>query len=190
MTLVALGFAALIGVIAVADADSVGSAVGVGAGAAVTVFTAGGTIACALACLVRRRTEILALACIAASALAIDLFVLATWREIGDETYGKITAIAFVWTIFGLLMLGLALAVHPREQLARALYLGAMVAALVAGLISTWLIVSTGGEVTPLSPFGLSSIADESLLRPLAVALVLLSTLWFGALAASRLERS
>ena len=190
MALAALGFAALIGVIAVADAESVGSAVGVGAGAAVTVFTAGGTIACALACLVRRRTEILALGSIAVSALAIDLFVLAIWREIDDETYGKITTIAFVWTIFGLLMLGLTLAVRPREQLARALYLGAMVATGVAGLIATWLIASTGGDVTPLSPFGLASIADESLLRPLAVALVLLSTLWFGALAASRLERA
>jgi len=106
------------------------------------------------------------------------------------ETYGKLTAIAFIWTIFGLPMLGLALAVRPREQLARALFLAAMVAAIVAGLIATWLIASTGGEITPLSPFGLSSIADENLLRPLAVALVLLSTSWFGALAASRLEQS
>ena len=88
MALAALGFAALIGVIAVADAESVGSAVGVGAGAAVTVFTAGGTIACALACLVRRRTEILALGSIAVSALAIDLFVLAIWREIDDAMNG------------------------------------------------------------------------------------------------------
>lgn len=190
MTLAALGFAALIGVIAIADADSTGSAVGIGAGAAVTVFAAGGTIACALACLVRRHTEILALGCIAAAALAIDLFVLAIWREIDDETYGKLTAIAFVWTIFGLPLLGLALAVRPRGQLTRALFIGAMVAAIVAGLIATWLIASTGEEVTPLSPFGLSSIADESLLRPLAVALVLLSTLWLGALAASRLEQS
>ena len=191
MTLAALGFAALIGVIAVADADSTGAAVGVGAGAAFTVFIAGGTIACALACLVHRRSEMLALVGLAVSALAIDLSVLAIWRDIHDDTYGKLTVIAAVWTIFGLLMLGLVLAVRPREQLARALYLGAMVAAIVAGLISTWLIASAGGEVTPLSPFfgGLTSIEDESLLRPLAVALVLLSTLWFGALAASRLER-
>jgi hypothetical protein len=191
MLLAALGFAALIGVIAVIDADGPGSAVGIGAGTAATVFTTGGTIACALACLVRRRTETLALGSIAASALAIDLFVLAIWREINDETYGKLTVIAFAWTIFGLVMLGLALAVRPREQLVRALYLGAMATAIVAGLIATWLIASSGGDVTPLSPFGLSSaVADESLLRPLAIALALLSTLWFGALAASRLERS
>jgi hypothetical protein len=37
---------------------------------------------------------------------------------------------------------------------------------------------------------GIESITDESLLRPLAVSLVLLPALWFGALAASRLERS
>jgi len=41
-----------------------------------------------------------------------------------------------------------------------------------------------------LSPLGLESISGQSLLRPLAAALVLLSTLWFGALAASRLERT
>jgi len=190
MTLAALGFAALIGVIAVADADSASSAVGIGTGAAVTVFIAGGTIACALACLMRRRTEILALGGIAAAALAIDLFVLAIWREIDDETYGKIAAIAFVWTFFALLMLGLTLAVHAREPLARALYIGAILASAIAGLISSWLIATTGDEFTPFSPFGLESISDESLLRPLAAALVLLSTLWFGALAASRLEQS
>jgi len=94
-----------------------------------------------------------------------------------------------VWTFFGLLMLGLTLAVRPRESLARALYLGAMVAAGVAGLIASWLIATTGSAVSPISPFGLESISDESLLRPLAAALVLLSTLWFGALAASRLEQ-
>jgi hypothetical protein len=174
----------------VIDADGPGSAVGIGAGTAATVFTAGGTIACALTCLVRRRTEILALGGIAASGLAIDLFVLAIWREIDDETYAKIAGIAFVWTFFGLLMLGLTLAVHARERLARALYLGAMLASAIAGLISSWLIATTGDEFTPFSPFGLESISDESLLRPLAAALVLLSTLWFGALAASRLEQS
>jgi len=189
MTLAALAFAALIGVIAVIDADSSGSAVGVGAGTAVTVFLAGGTIACALACLVRRRTEILALGGIAASGLAMDLFALAIWREIDDQTYGKIAAIAFVWTFFGLLMLGLTLGVRPRESLAKALYLGAMVAAGVAGLIASWLIATTGDAVSAISPFGFESISDDSLLRPLALALVLLATLWFGALAASRLEQ-
>jgi hypothetical protein len=185
-----LGFAALIGLVAVVDADGVGSAVAVGAGTAATVFAAGGTIACALACLVRRRAEILALGGLAVSGFAVDLFVVEAWRGIDNETYGKIIAIAFVWTFFGLLMLGLTLAVQARNALGRGLYLGAMGAAAAAGLISTWLIATTGGAVTPSSPLGLESISGESLLRPLAVALVLLSTLWFGALAASRLERS
>ena len=190
MILAMLAFAALIGLVAVVDADGVGSAVGVGAGTAATVFAAGGTIACALACLVRRRAEILALGGLAVSGLAVDLFVVEAWRGIDNETYGKIAATAFVWTFFGLLMLGLTLAVQARAAFGRWLYLGAMVAAAVAGLISTWLIATTGGAVTPLSPLGLESISGESLLRPLAAALVLLSTLWFGALAVSWLEQS
>ena len=189
MTLAALAFAALIGVIAVIDADGTGTAVGVGVGTAVTIFVAGGMVACALACLVRRRVELLALGGIAASGLAMDLFALGIWREIDDEIYGKIAGIAFAWTFFGLLTLGLTLAVQAREQLARALYIGAMVASGVAGLIASWLIATNGGDVFGLSA-GFDPFADESLLRPLAVALVLLSTLWFGALAASRFERS
>lgn len=192
MTLAALGLAALLGVIAVIDAGSDAAAVSIGAGTATILFVAGGTIACALACLVRRRVEILALGGLAASGLAVDLFVLAIWREIDDETYAKIAGIAFVWTLFGLLVLGLALAVQVRHTLARALYVGAIATTIVAGLISTWLIATTGGSITPTSaPFGVSeSITDEILLRPLAVALVLLAALWFGALAASRLERA
>lgn len=189
MTLAALGIAALVGIIAVVDAGGAASAVAIGAGTTVTVFVAGGTIACALACLVRRRTEILALGGIAVSGLAIDLFVLAIWREIGSETYAKVAAIAFVWTFFGLLMLGLTLAVEARDSLTRALYLGAMIAAAAAGLISSWLVATNGGLITPLSPFGVESISSDSLLRPLAAALVLLSTLWFAALATSRLDR-
>ena len=59
-----------------------------------------------------------------------------------------------------------------------------------AGLILTWLIVTTGGSATPTSAVGIEDLTDESLLRPLAAALVLLAAHWFGALAASRLERS
>lgn len=189
MTLAALGFAAMVGVIAVIDANNVLSAIGVGFGTSAIVFVAGATIACGLACLVRGRVEILALAAVAAAGLAIDLFVLAIWLDIDDDTYGKIASIAFIWAFFGLIGLGLALAVQARETLTRALYIGAMAAMVAAGLILTWLVVSTGGSVTPTSAVGLESITDESLLRPLAVALVLLATLWFGALAASRLER-
>jgi cytosine/uracil/thiamine/allantoin permease len=190
MALAALAFAALIGVIAVFDAGKPGAGFGTGAGIAFTIFVVGGTIACALACLVRGRSEILALGALAASGLAIDLVALAVWREIDDETYGKITAVASVWSFFGVVMLGLALAVHPREQLTRALFLGAMIAAAAAALIATWLIATAGGGQLGLSaPLGLEPSSEESLLRPLAAALVLLSALWFGALAASRLEQ-
>jgi hypothetical protein len=136
MTLVALGFAAVVGIIAVIDAGNVASAIGVGLGTAATIFLAGATIACALACLVRGRVEILALAAVAAAGLAVDLFGLAIWLEIDDDTYGKIASIAFVWTFFGLIGLGLALAVQARETLGRVLYIGALAATVVAGLIS------------------------------------------------------
>ncbi len=124
MTLAALGFAAMVGVIAVIDADNVISAVGRGFGTSAIVFVGGATIACGLACLVRGRIEVVALAAVAAAGLAIDLFVLAIWLDIDDDTYGKIAAVAFIWTFFGLIGLGLALAVQARETLARMLYLG------------------------------------------------------------------
>ena len=162
MMLASLGFAALVGVVAVIDAGNPASAAGIGVRTAATVFVTGGTIACALACLARGRLEIFALAALAAAGLAVDLFVLVIWREIDDDTYGKIASIAFVWTFFGLLRLGLALAVQAREALARVLYAGAMAATVVAALISTWLIATTGGSITPTSaPFGVSESITE-----------------------------
>jgi hypothetical protein len=194
MTLAMLAFAALIGLVAIVDADGPDSALGIGAGTSVVVFIVGGTVVCALACLARRRTEFLALGALATAGLATDLLVLAIWREIDDETYAKVAGVAFVWTIFGLLMLGLTLAVSPRERLSRALYRGAMLASAVAGLIYSWLIVDSGAGATD-SVGGIGGIGtvyfggESDLSRPLAAALVLLSTLWFGALAASRLEQ-
>ena len=190
MTLAALGFAAIVGVIAVIDADHVFSAVGRGFGTAAIVFVAGATIACALACLVRGRVEVLALAAVAAAGLAIDLFVLAIWLGIDDDTYGKIAAVAFVWTFFGLIGLGLALAVQARGDCGQG--------PLPRG----------DGRNGRGRPHPDVAGRDDGRLRhahvgrrarghhgreparPLAVALVLLAALWFGALAASRLERS
>jgi hypothetical protein len=54
-----------------------------------------------------------------AAALAVDLFALAIWLEIDSEAYWKVTGVAFVWSPFGLTILGLSLAVHPRDALAR-----------------------------------------------------------------------
>lgn len=186
IALATLGFAAVVGLIAVIDADAVQNAVAVGVGVAATVFAAGATIACGLACLDRGRLEIPALAGVAVAGIAVDLLVLAAWLEIDNEAYGKVTGIAFVWTFFGLLVLGLTLAVGPSGDLARALYLAAVATTAAAGLISTWLVATAG------SVFGnpVEIIGDDGLLRALGAAFVLLAALWFAALAASRLERA
>lgn len=194
ITLATIGIAGLIGLIAVIDADNDASAFGLGIGIAFLVFLTGATIACALACLKRGRMEIAALGSIVLAGLATDMFVLAAWREIDNETYGKVAGIAFVWSFFALVTLGLSLAVGTPAALARSLYLGSVVATVVAGLISTWLI-ATAGEGTSIAGGGDVSllpgalIGDDELLRALGAAFVLLSVLWFGALATSRIEQ-
>ena len=189
-TLATQGFAAVVGLIAVIDADAVQNAVAVGVGVALTVFAAGATIVCGLTCLARGKLELPALAGVVIAGIATDLFVLALWLEIDNEAYGKMTGVAFVWTFFGLLVLGLTLAVTPSGDLARALYIAAVATAAVAGFIATWL-VATAGSLSG-SVFGnpVAVIDDDGLLRALGAAFVLLAALWFAALAAGRLERA
>jgi len=191
IVLVSMAVAGLIGLIAVFDADSDIGAVGTGFGIALLIFETGATAACALACLVRGRLEALSLGALVAAGLAVDLLALAIWREIHNEAYGKVTGVAFVWALFGLVILGLGLAVQPRDALARGLYLAAMGASLVAGLFATALILDAGGNgvVASAGPVPVTQFGNESVLRPLGAALVLLAALWFGALAASRVER-
>jgi len=186
-----MAVAGLIGLIAVFDADSDIGAAGTGFGIALLIFETGATAACALACLVRGRLEALSLGALVAAGLAVDLFALAIWLEIHSEAYGKVTGVAFVWALFGLVSLGLSLAVQPRDALARWLYLGAIGASLVAGLFATVLILDAGGNglVASAGPVPVTQFGNESVLRPLGAALVLLAALWFGALAASRVER-
>ena len=190
--LATLGFAAVAGFIAVIDADNVAAAFGTGLGIAFFIFLTGATLAAALACLKRGRAEIVALASITAAGLAMDMLVLAVWLEIDNEAYAKIAGVAFVWSSYALIALGLTLAVETPRSLARPLYLGAVVVTVVAGLISAWLVVtgnnedvvaSAGPDVIPGAVLG-----DDDLLRALGAALVLLAALWFGALAASRIE--
>jgi hypothetical protein len=192
MTLAALGVAAVAGFIAVFDAENVAAGFSTGFGIAFAILLAGGTLAAALACLARRRAETAALAAVATAGLAVDLLVVAVWLDIDDEGYGKLTALAFVWSFFTLVVLGLVLAVGAPERLARILYLGEVVAAVAGGLISTWLVltadggdfgVAGGGAAVPFA-----GPADDELLRLLGASLVLLAALWFAALAASRLE--
>ena len=126
IVLVAMGVAGIVGLIAVFDAGSDVTAFGTGFGAALLIFQAGATIACALACLARRRFE----------ALSIG-------------------------------------------------------APLLAGILASVLIISVGGAASIADvQTGITSIADESLLRPLAAVLVVLASLWFAALATSRVDRS
>jgi hypothetical protein len=188
VTLGALAFAAVVGVIAVLDADSRPAGFALGFGVAALVFVAGATIACALACLVRQRLEYVALGVLVAACLAIDLVVLGVWLDIGNEAYGKAAGVAFVWSFFGLIVLGLVLAVASPERFARALYVGAISAAGLGALISTYLVVTAGeGDAGDATVFGVTPVGDDALLQALGAMLVLLAALWFGALAASRL---
>ena len=170
------------------DAGSDVAAIGKGLGTALIVFQAGATIAAALACLARRRVEVLALGGLVAAGLAIDLAVLELWLSIDSETYAKLAGVAYVWTFFGLVVLGLALAAQPRDQLARALHLGAIGASLLGGAIATVLVATAGGgdvvTTTTAIPYG--AFGNEDLLRPLGAVFVVIATLWFAALAASR----
>jgi hypothetical protein len=192
IVLVSMGVGGVMGLIAVLDAGSDIAAIGIGFGIALLIFQAGGTIACALACLARGRLEVVSIGALVAAGLAVDMLVLAVWLEIENETYGKLVGIAFVWALFGLLILGLTLAVQPRDSLARSLYIAAVGASLLAAVLATVLIIDTGGEdvVASASPVPIGSFADETLLRPLAAVLVVLAALWFSALAASRVERT
>jgi hypothetical protein len=200
ITLATFAFAAVIGFIAVLDADSVGGAFGTGFGLALLIFLTGATVACALACLGRERLELLALASIVAAGLAINMFVLAIWLDIDSEAYGKIVGIAYAWSLLALVILGLALAVPSPAQRVRPLWLATAAMTLIAGVISSWLIASasgnetsTGEEIPDGSLVGVPStefIGDDELLRALGASLVLLASLWFGTLAADRLERA
>jgi len=191
IVLVSMGIAGVVGLIAVFDANSDIGAFGIGFGAALLIFQAGATIACALGCLARRRFEALSIGALVAAGVSVDLFLLAIWLGIDDETYGKVLGIAVVWAFFALLVLGLALAAQPRDSLARSLYLGAIGASMLAGILASVLIISSGDAARVADvPTGITSIADESLLRPLAAVLVVLASLWFAALATSRVDRT
>ena len=191
VALVTVGIGGIVGLIAVLAADSEVGALGLGVGVTYLMLQNGATIACALGCLARRRLEVVALGGLAAAGLAIDLFALALWLEIDSETYVKLAAVAYVWSFFALVVLGLALATRPVDPLARVLYLGAVGASLLGGVIATVLILSTGGDdiVPTAGPVPYAAFGNENLLRPLGAVLVVTATLWFGALAASRVER-
>jgi hypothetical protein len=192
ITLVSVAIGGVVGLIAVLDAGTEIGALGLGVGVTFLMLQGGATIACGLACLARKRLEVVALGGLVAAGLAIVLFAIAVWLEIDSEPYVKIAGVAYVWSFFGLVALALTLATQPVDPLARALYLGAVGASLLGGLIATALILSAGGSdlVPTAGPFPYAALGNEDLLRPLGAVLVVIATLWFGALAASRVERS
>jgi hypothetical protein len=178
----------------VLDADEVSSAFGAGFGVAFAVFLSGATIVCALACLARRKSELVALTSVVVAGVALDLLVLAIWRDIDSEGYAKVVGIGLIWSFFALIALGLALAVDGRGRLSRPLYLAAWITAGAAGLISTYLIATAGDDTDDFGDGGelyfLSvDVGDDELLRLLGALLVLLASFWFGAIAAHRYEQ-
>lgn len=169
-------------------ADNVASAFGTGLGIAFFIFLTGATLATALACLKRGRADIVALVSIAAAGLALDMIVLAVWLDIENEAYAKIAGVAFVWSVYALIV-GLMLALGTPGNFARPLYFTAVVVAVVAGLITSWFVVSASeAEITSVGLVPEGVLEDDSFLRALGAALVLLAALWFGALAASRID--
>jgi hypothetical protein len=191
ITLTTLAVAVVVGLITVFDAGNRYSAIANGLGITFLVFLGGATISCGLACLVRHRLEVVSLVGLAAVGLFIDLAAVAVWLDIESEAYGKLTGVAGAWTLFALLILGLTLAAQPRESLGRWLYLGAVAASVLGGILASVLILDAGKDDfgAPTTVFNLGSFGNESVLRPLAAVLVVNSTLWFAALAASRVER-
>jgi hypothetical protein len=190
VTLAALAVAAIAGVIAVFERDSSAAGFGIGLGIGVLIFLFGATVACALACLIRGRVEYPALGALVAACLSLDLIVLAIWLDIDNEAYGKTAGIVAIWSLFGLVLLGLTLAVANPQRLALAMYVGAVSASAVGALLSTVLVLRSGDEATPETApvIGTLPVGDDGMLQVVGAMLVLLAAFWFGALAASRLQ--
>jgi len=192
LALVSFAVAGLLGLAAVVLADDAVTALGKGVGSAALVFTGGGTIVVALACLARDRLALLALAGVVAAGATVDLTAFALWEEPESESYGKLVLVLGTWAFLLLLVLGLALAVADPVGIAELLVYAVAAAAVLAGLVATYLITTGGGGSdsafeNPLDALGAD---DEGLLRLLGVSFVVLAAAWFGAVAAHRLARA
>ena len=189
LALASFAAAGLLGLIAVVDADNAVTALGKGIGSAVLVFTGGATIVVALACLSRNRLALLALAGVVAAGATVVLTAFALWNEPKSEAYGKLVLVLGTWAFLLLLVLGLALAVADPVGAAELLVYVVAAAAVLAGLVATYLI-TTGGGGSLDNPLDALGADEEGLLRLLGVSFVVLAAAWFGAVAAHRLARA
>lgn len=189
LALVSFAVAGGLGLLAVILADDAVTALGKGLGSAVLIFTGGATIVVALACLARDRLALPALAGVVAAGATVDLTAFALWEEPGSEAYGKLVLVLGTWAFLLLVVLGLALAVTDPVGAAQLLVYAVAAAAVLAGLIATYLI-TTGGGGSLDSPLDALGADEEGLLRLLGVSFVVLGAAWLGAVAAHRLSRA
>ena len=195
VALVTFGLAAVLGAIAVLDADHVASGFGIGLGVAFLVFAAGATVVCALACLARGKAELLALASVIVAGVALDLLVLAIWRDIDSETYGKVVGIGLVWSFSR--TAGVR-ADARGEQPGQGSHAGRSSGLSGRSPGRPDLDVSHRDRGRHHRRSGRHdhdrrvpvSSSDDELLRVLGLAFVLIATFWFGAIAAHRYEQA
>ncbi len=189
LALVSFGIAGLLGLAAVVLADDAVTALWKSVGFAYLVFSGGVTIVVALACLSRDRLALLALAGVAVAGATIDLAAFALWEEPESEAYWKLVLVLGTWAFLLLLVLGLALAVADPVGVAELLVYAVAAAAVLAGLVATY-VITTGGGGSLDSPLDALGADEEGLLRLLGVSFVVLAAAWFGAVAAHRLARA
>ena len=189
LTLAGVTVAALCALAAVLGESSGGSAAGEGFGLGVTILLASGTVACALACLGRKRLELFAILGIVAAVGAVDLVAVGVWRNVDSVDYGKVLAAFAVWALASLLLLSLVLAAPLSGPMTRLLRFASNGAIVVAALVAIRLVFSAGeGSFGGIAPFGFSAGRTE--LRLLGVAIVIGTAAWLATVTASRFERA
>ncbi len=189
LALAGLALATVIALVAVFGESSGGSAVGDAAGLAVAILVAGGTVTCALACLGRRRLELVSVVGVVAAVGSVDVIAVGVWRNATSEGYGKTLAVFVVWSLTLLLVLSLVLAAPLSGPVTRILRSVSYAGLALAAVVTTRLVFSVGeGSLGGVAPFGFDAGRTEQ--RVLAAALVIGIASWLGTIAASRFERA
>lgn len=183
------GLAAALSIVGVIRADSDAAGAGVGSALVLAGLFAAGVSACALGCLARGRLQVVSLMGVAVSVVAVDLLALAFAAHIDASGYAKVVGVFFTWSVFLLLILGLALAAPIHGIASRASFLTTACALAVAAVVITAEIFASGGE-GGFDPFGLGLGTGGVELRLLGAMLTVGATGWLATLAASRLDRA